>query len=416
MEGVVEDWTSFDVRASGPPMSAVEPFIAPPEVQSAINDLLVELQQSLAEPVRGITCDGTVTPGLFTGTAGRTCTAKIRESAAAFLGSLGADDALAARFPIDAEEWRTWFNVHQYVFRHGVMLGNLSSVQRDLALGLVRATLSTGGFEQARNIMRLNGLLSELTSSPTEFGEWLYFVSIFSTPSADQPWGWQLDGHHLNINCLVLGDDMVLTPTFMGSEPCRVTSGPLAGVEVFRAELQAGLDLIRSLDASQRDKAVLYPSILPGTLPPHLEHWVDGRTQAGAFKDNAVLPYQGIRGDELSDSQRSVLMTALGVHLGWARPDHAVVRTEQVAAHLDDTWFSWLGGTADDEPFYYRIHSPVVLVELDQHPGVVLDIPQPSRHHVHTIIRTPNGGDYGVDLLARHHAEFDHDTGSHVST
>ena len=141
MEGVVEDWTSFDVRASGPPMSAVEPFIAPPEVQPAINDLLVELQQSLAEPVRGITCDGTVTPGLFTGTADRTSTAKIRESAAAFLGSLGADDALAARFPIDAEEWRTWFNVHQYVFRHGVMLGNLSSVQRDLALGLVRATL-----------------------------------------------------------------------------------------------------------------------------------------------------------------------------------------------------------------------------------------------------------------------------------
>jgi hypothetical protein len=55
-----------------------------------------------------------------------------------------------------------------------------------------------------------------------------------------------------------------------------------------------------------------------------------------------------------------------------------------------------------------------VLVELDQHPGVVLDIPQPSRHHVHTIIRTPNGGDYGLDLLARHHAEFDHDTGSHA--
>jgi hypothetical protein len=64
MEGVVEDWTKFDVRAGGPPMSAVEPFIAPPEVQPAINDLLVELQQSLAEPVRGITCDGTVTPGL----------------------------------------------------------------------------------------------------------------------------------------------------------------------------------------------------------------------------------------------------------------------------------------------------------------------------------------------------------------
>ena len=151
---------------------------------------------------------------------------------------------------------------------------------------------------------------AELTSSPTEFGEWLYFVSIFSTPSADQPWGWQLDGHHLNINCLVLGEDMVLTPTFMGSEPCRVTSGPLAGSRSSGPSCRPGSTSIRSLDAPQRDKAVLYPSILPGTLPPHLEHWVDGRTKAGAFKDNAVLAYQGIRGEELSDAQRSVLIDA----------------------------------------------------------------------------------------------------------
>jgi len=102
-----------------------------------------------------------------------------------------------------------------------------------------------------------------------------------------------------------------------------------------------------------------------------------------------------------------LLMTTLGVHLGWARPDHAAVRAAQVRAQLGETWFSWLGGTVG-EPFYYRIHSPVVLVELDQQPGVVLDIPEPSRHHIHTIIRTPNGGDYGADLLARHHARFSH--------
>src|SRR3954447_5029547 len=199
----------------------------------------------------------------------------------------------------------------------------------------------------------------------------------------------------------------LLAPTFMSSEPCQVTTGPLAGVEVFAAELRGGLDLIRSLGPSQQEKAILYPSIMPGTLPAHLEDWIDGRTKAGAFEDNAVLPYQGIRGDELSEAQRSVLMTTLGVHLGWARPDHAAVRAEQIRAQLGKTWFSWLGGTAG-EPFYYRIHSPVVLVELDQQPGVVLDIPEPSPHHIHTIIRTPNGGDYGADLLARHHARFSH--------
>ena len=39
------------------------------------------------------------------------------------------------------------------------------------------------------------------------------------TPSETEPWGWQLDGHHLVINYFVLGDQVVMTPAFMGSEP-----------------------------------------------------------------------------------------------------------------------------------------------------------------------------------------------------
>ena len=170
------------------------------------------------------------------------------------------------------------------------MLANLGAEQRRLALEVVCATLSARGFEQGRNVMRLNGLLASITSSPTEYDEWYYFISIFGTPSADEPWGWQFDGHHLNINCLLLGDDMVLTPTFMGSEPCQVTSGPLAGVEVFSAELRGGLDLIRSLGPSQQEKAILYPSIMPGTLPAHLEHWIEGRTQARASRTTPCSP------------------------------------------------------------------------------------------------------------------------------
>jgi fructose-1,6-bisphosphatase/inositol monophosphatase family enzyme len=37
----------------------------------------------------------------------------------------------------------------------------------------------------------------------------------------------------------------------------------------------------------------------------------------------------------------------------------------------------------------------------------------PSRHHVHTVVRTPNGGDYGADLLRQHHEQFDHRDGHH---
>jgi hypothetical protein len=41
-----------------------------------------------------------------------------------------------------------------------------------------------------------------------------------------------------------------------------------------------------------------------------------------------------------------------------------------------------------------------------------LDAP-PSRHHIHTVVRTPNGNDDGRDLLGQHHAQFDHNRADH---
>jgi hypothetical protein len=56
----------------------------------------------------------------------------------------------------------------------------------------------------------------------------------------------------------------------------------------------------------------------------------------------------------------------------------------------------------------------VVLIEFDHHPGVAFDNPVPSPNHVHTVVRTPNGGDYGADLLGQHHERFDHTSGTHA--
>jgi hypothetical protein len=115
----------------------------------------------------------------------------------------------------------------------------------------------------------------------------------------------------------------------------------------------------------------------------------------------------------MTDGQRRLLLALAGTYTGWSSDGHADVRLHEVAAHLDETWFSWYGGTDDESPFYYRVHSPVILVEFDHHPGVVFANDVPSRHHVHTVVRTPHGGDYGADLLGQHHALFDHHGGGH---
>jgi hypothetical protein len=314
---------------------------------------------------------------------------------------------------MDATEWRTWINVHMNHFRHGLMLEDLSIELRERALDILRATLSARGFHQARSIMRINQLLAEISGDFEAFGEWPYFVSIFGRPGGDEPWGWQIDGHHLCLNTIVFDGRIVMTPAFMGAEPRRIHRGPLAGLSLFDPEESSGLALMRSFDAGQRTRAIIHPSIHPDHISPQLQNLFDGRMQAGAFHDNLVASYQGVAGRDLSDAQRRLLLGIAGAYVEWSDDRHAEVRLAEVASHLDETWFSWYGGTDDDAPFYYRVHSPVILIEFDHHPGVVLDNEVPTRHHVHTVVRTPNGGDYGADLLRQHHEQYDHRHGDH---
>ena len=387
-------------------MSARSPVREIPEVAQIFAPFLAENDAALAEPFRGVTTDGVVPTRsrMRTGVA----TEAIREAAARFLGLLDTPTRSRLSFPFGSNQWRTWFNPHINVYRHGVMLEELSTIQRNAFLDLLRVTLSTRGYSQARGIMRLNDLLAELTGRAEDYGEWPYFASFFGVPAVDAPWGFQFDGHHLAINCVVVGNELAMTPIFMGSEPCAGRAGQFAGIRVLDVEERAGLDLIRSLDADQQQAAVRYASIMPEAVPAHLRHPVDNLTQTGAFRDNAVVPYCGIRADGFSDAQRARLVDAVGAYVGWTEEGYATVKMAEVAQHLDETWFAWMGGTGPTDPFYYRLHSPVVLIEFEHLPGVAFDNPEPSRHHIHTIIRTPNGGDYGADLLGEHHTRFDH--------
>lgn len=406
---MIDEWRDFGLRTM-PSMSArVHVDNPPPPILDIVDERAAELQH----PFRGITTDGVLRPGLRSVGGTPVSTRPILDATLAFLQVLTPEQRTRCALTMDAIEWRTWINVHMNHFRHGLLLEDLAPPVRAQALGILRATLSARGYRQARSIMRLNQLLAELTGDHEAFGEWPYFLSIFGTPSDDEPWGWQIDGHHLCLNTVVFDGRIVMTPAFMGAEPRRVKHGALAGTSLFDPEEQLGLDLIRSLHSVQRNRAIIYPSIHPDDIPAHLQNLFDGRIEAGAFHDNLVAPYQGIAGLDLTDAQRRVLLSLVGTYVGWAGDGHAAAKMREVAAHLDETWFSWYGGTGDDSPFYYRVHSPVLLVEFDHHPGVVFDNDEPTRLHVHTVVRTPNGGDYGADVLAQHHERFDHRDGDH---
>ena len=125
-------------------------------------------------------------------------------------------------FPIDDSEWRKWMNQHFYV-RAGVSLSEMTPPQRDAAFGLLQTAMSARGLQLTRDIMRLNETLAELTGDHAFLGEGLYYFTVMGQPSASEPWGFQLDGHHAIVNHFVLGDQVVMTPHFAGSEPVRAT-------------------------------------------------------------------------------------------------------------------------------------------------------------------------------------------------
>jgi len=167
----------------------------------------------------------------------------------------------------------------------------------------------------------------------------------------------------------------------------------------------AGLRVIRSLSKPQRDRAIIYPSILSKDLPPERKHTDDGRHWGGAFQDNRVIPYEGVSIAEFASDQRKLVPDLVDLHVSTLPEGPRKACVDEVAGRLEETHFAWIGGFDDESAFYYKVHSPVVLIEFDHHPGILLTNKEPSRAHVHSIVRTPNGNDYGLDLLHLHYQQ-----------
>ncbi|MCZ6674664.1 MAG: DUF3500 domain-containing protein [Verrucomicrobia bacterium] len=351
------------------------------------------------DPFVGITTNGKTESGLFKIESTRVSTKSIQKAAKRFISTLSESQKKETLFAVDDDEWRKWMNQHFYD-RAGMGFEDMNESQKEAAFGLLKASLSAKGFKLSRDIMRLNHTLGEMQGSMFMLGEWAYWITIMGEPSATEPWGWQIDGHHLIINFFVLGDQVVATPTFIGSEPVIAESGKYAGIEILQDEQNQALAFAQSLTSKQKSHAILSTQ-KPGN---------DNETEA--FKDNVVLPYEGLPVSHLDAEQATALQSLVALFIDSIREPHAKIRMEEILKHWDDTYFAWKGSTDEDAVFYYRIHSPVVLIEFDhQNPiGLRRQFPNraPIRQHVHAVVRTPNGNDYGKDLLRQHYEQYTH--------
>ena len=352
------------------------------------------------QPFRGVTEDGTLREGLYPLEPARPGEeAPIEAMVAAandLLAALSEEDRARVAFPVDAVEWQTWANPEFMQFDTGLRLEFQPPEVREKALALFRASLSPEGFASVRAMMLVNGFLGDVVDLPTVLGEWSYNIALYGTPDPRAPWGWQLYGHHCAVNCLVVDGRMVVSPVFLGAEPDEIDEGPHAGTrDLFADRIDAGLAVMAALPEAQRAQATVYAQMVDPAMPPGRVHPGDERHLAGAFQDNRVIPVEGVRVAELSEEGRRRVLDVVAAFVRLLPEGPRAARMREIEAHLDETWFSWIGGHQPGDVFYYRVQSPVVIAELDHHGGVFLDYDTPKTFHIHTVLRTPHGNDYG---------------------
>lgn len=319
-------------------------------------------------------------------------------AASAVVASLGPEQAARTKYHVDSPEWRTWSNPEFLLSDKGIRLDEITPDQRDKVLKVLELSLSPEGYQKALGAMRVNGFLGDLVESPAVMNEFSYNFVLFGEPAADRPWGYSFYGHHLCLNIFFYKSQIIVSPWFTGAEPNLIDEGKYKGTRILETEEKLGLQLMQSLPAEKQTKAQIYKQMRDSEMPHGRWNHDDQRHLCGAYRDNRVVPYEGILVPEMTSKQQELVLAILDQYLLFLPATAKKMRLDNIKSWFHETYFCWIGGYGDTDPFYYRIQSPVVIVEFDHHSGVFLTNKEPAKFHIHTLLRTPNAGDYGQAL------------------
>ncbi len=324
----------------------------------------------------------------------RLVTAGESMTAAATAWLAGLDDVQRARATADFEAaTRTDWHFIPKPIRKGLPLTDMTKPQRDLAHALLKSALSEAGYGKAMAIMELDELLRRLEGKAAKNtrDSLRYFITIFGQPGSKGTWGLSFEGHHLSLNFTVR--DRVLidsTPQFMGANPAEVktTFGglPAAGSRVLAAEESLAFELVTSLDAEQRKRAVI-----AAEAPDEIRGAGDPQPPAG--------PPAGIPFRDLSADQQSLVRQLVETYCGSMPAEVASERLALIekgspaAAGLvhhgwDELHFAWAGGLEPGKGHYYRLEGPSFVVEFV---NVQPDAEGNPANHIHCVWRDKTG-------------------------
>ena len=280
------------------------------------------------------------------------------------------------------EDWAYWPTE-----RVGVPLDLMTAEQRRLTHALLRSLLSARGYLKVVQIMQLEQILAMLDTGGLPRGVGHYEVVLFGKPSLDDPWSWRFEGHHVSLNVVVAPAGVSVTPSFFGSNPAEVRSGPLTGFRVLGAEEDLARELVTSLSAAQRGEAVVSAEaprdIFSGNINKERDQWDAWR---------ATLEPEGIRVATLNEVQQHWVRRILDEVVGVYRPELSAEFLRGIDVRT--LRFAWAGATERGAPHYFRLQGEDFVFEFDN--------VQDNGNHVHSVWRDKSG-DFGQRLLGEHY-------------
>lgn len=298
-------------------------------------------------------------------------------AANAFLDSLNDSQRKKCVSELTSPVRREWTNLPARPDADGVKMSELDDQQINLACSLMASLFSEQGFSKMRDIMLADDQLLQGGRPRPGFGTENFSIVIFGKPAKSEPWGFQLDGHHVGTNVSMEGEKLTISPSFIGTQPAAFTIAGKA-YRPFKNETDLAHKLAQSLTDKQVVQAVLSSS-RSGIV-------------TGPGKDGHVPTAQGANCAEFSDAQKKLLLTLISQWVKDLPAPQAGQRMKQIEAEIDQMKFAWNGNRAPKSDVSYTIQSPSLIIEY-----ACQDLGGNPLDHLHSNYRDPSN-EYGGQL------------------
>jgi hypothetical protein len=362
----------------------MRPFLLFGAVFSVAGSMLIALvstglaQQEMPSATRAdFVSDASFVVGTYSPTKPDHSPAAMADAANAFLKSLDANQRGKCKGKLKSPQRREWTNLPARRNADGVRMGDLKPDQIKLACDLMANLLSEQGYNRMTNIMLADDQLLKGGRSRNGFGTENFSIVVFGTPSKTQPWGFQLDGHHVGANISIQGEQVTLSPSFIGTQPAAFR---IARTEYqpFKNETGLAHELAMSLNGDQVFQAVQSPK--------------RARIQSGPGRDKVVPQLDGVDCSSFSDSQKKLLFSLIRQWVGDLPKAQAAKRMQQLEKEIDQMKFGWNGNRNPKSDVSYTIQSPSLIIEY-----ACQDLGGNPLDHLHSNYRDPTN-EYGGQL------------------